>query len=137
MPVSRRDALVRIFSLLVASSSGGLLSSRSAIASSAPGPVPRRDLTDALKGVGFGSELRELGRKYLDSAPEEERDAAKLADLLFLQDSDVPRKQEEVALWIGNEIRRDFSEGRSVLVDHWFLSVTEARVCALLHLLQP
>jgi hypothetical protein len=34
-------------------------------------------------------------------------------------------------------VRDDFSAGRTVLIDGWVLSVTEARQCALFSILQP
>jgi len=38
---------------------------------------------------------------------------------------------------IGDQIRDDFGAGRTVVVDGWLLSVTEARQCALYSTLEP
>ncbi len=37
--------------------------------------------------------------------------------------------------WIERQVREDFAAGRTLLVDGWVLSATEARQCALLSLM--
>ena len=68
------------------------------------------------------------GAKYIKKFPEESSERA-LARALF--SSSVNRSNDKL-----EEITQaDFSEGRMVIIDGWVLSKTEARQCALHHLL--
>jgi len=62
--------------------------------------------------------VRGLGRRYREMAP--------AADLL----SAAPGRGG-----ISHRVRDDFARGRTVVVEGWVLSVTEARQCALFSLL--
>jgi len=75
-----------------------------------------------------------LGRRYLEGAPEE-ADAAHLIALIGTlpagTESDAALRERLQA-----RIRQDFIDGTTVAVDGWLLSLTEARLCALVSLLQ-
>ena len=79
--------------------------------------------------------VRQLGKRYRESVPRE---------------SDVPRLEAVIRgsrPWtarigvthppIADQVRDDFDAGRTVVVDGWLLSVTEARQCALYSARQP
>lgn len=78
--------------------------------------------------------VRNLGKRYRESVPGE---------------SDAPRLEAAIRAsrpWtarigvthppIADQLRDDFDAGRTVVVDGWLLSVTEARQCALYSALQ-
>jgi hypothetical protein len=78
--------------------------------------------------------VRRLGQRYRQSVPSE---------------SDAPRLEAAIRAsrpWtarigvrhppIADQVRDDFDAGRTVVVDGWLLSVTEARQCALFSALQ-
>ena len=73
--------------------------------------------------------VRRLGRRYRESVPGES-DARRLAAAIRASQPWTAR----IGLrhpWIDDQIREDFDAGRTVVVDGWLLSVTEARQCAL------
>lgn len=80
-----------------------------------------------------------VGEAFLNKYPQE-RDAEKLLRNLFKgrpfpqyrEGSVAQRKQLES---LAEEIRTDFKAARVVEVDGWILSVTEARLCAVIALL--
>ena len=81
-----------------------------------------------------------LGRLYLAGRPRE-ADAARLATLIgaALDPALTPvSAATDAALRAGLEerIRIDFTNGATVVVGGWLLSVTEARLCALVSLLR-
>ncbi|HXQ78421.1 MAG TPA: hypothetical protein VN797_09435 [Gemmatimonadaceae bacterium] len=74
--------------------------------------------------------VRELGRQYLVTTPSEEN-----SSLLYRNIRESSARFGR-GRWFGyraidDQIRDDFTEGRTVLVDGWVLSVTEARQAAL------
>jgi hypothetical protein len=70
---------------------------------------------------------RNVGGAYLDSHPGEAGEE-RLTSVLGLDDSAPPYVQGER---LRAEVRRDYAESRLVLVEGWYLSITEARLCAL------
>jgi hypothetical protein len=89
-----------------------------------------QELIGDLKGV------RAIGARYLALAPEE-RDAARLARLLFAGIAEARRPfagVDALRRAIGAHRERDFAAGDTVLVDGWILARTEARLCALVFL---
>lgn len=66
-----------------------------------------------------------IGKKYRAAFPEEDSEE-KLKGHLEATDSDIEKA-----------LKADFAAGRTVQVDGWIISVTEARQCALFSLLQP
>lgn len=65
--------------------------------------------------------IRTLGEKYR-LLHEEESSRRSLAAQLSTLPADEPSREEM--------IKADFREGRTVMVDGWILSITEARQCA-------
>jgi hypothetical protein len=89
----------------------------------------------ALLGMLGADRVRELGVRYRQMVPSENRETALRAAIssgarhgLRLPWTAHPSLTEQV--------RDDFAEGRTVLVNGWVLSATEARQCALFSL-QP
>ena len=76
---------------------------------------------------------RRLGTAYLARRPSE-RGERQLVELL---EASSPAWREvwdgsgDVSKIARDESRRDYADGRVVLIDGWFLSLTEARLCAL------
>jgi len=76
--------------------------------------------------------VRAIGVRYREATPAE-RDA----DALGMAIARTPERAggEHARLDSGALVARDFADERTVLVDGWLLSVTEARQCALFSLL--
>lgn len=76
----------------------------------------------------------DIGSTYLAASPEE--GAASLASAI-LSDARIMRGLPEAALHEGvaKQIRGDFARHRTVRLNGWILSVTEARQCALYSIL--
>lgn len=97
------------------------------------------DLERVLRGfgahaMGDATLLRQLGAEYLAMHPQE-RDMTHLLRALFGAHSGEPigpRLSNSVFESIG----RDWRTHDLALLDGWVLARTEARVCALLHLIQ-
>ncbi len=84
---------------------------------------PEERLTAVL---GERDAARSVGRRYLAGHPDE-RDERALLRLLMPLGDPATLTQERVR----RVVRSDFVAGRVVLVDGWYLSQTEARLCAL------
>ncbi len=81
-----------------------------------------------------------LGRLYLDGNPRE-ADAARLVTLIGASPGPAlppvsVATDEALRASLEERIRNDFINGDTVAVDGWLLSITEARLCALVSLLQ-
>ena len=77
-----------------------------------------------------------MGRAYLARTPEE-NDWQVLVGKLRAETLLFERRAHEaknVRAALKHQCIRDFSEGRTVLVDGWMVSSTEARLCAVLAL---
>ncbi|MFN2399700.1 MAG: hypothetical protein ABR543_13840 [Gemmatimonadaceae bacterium] len=78
-------------------------------------------------------QVRELGAHYRAAVPNENSAKALRAAI-----SDTRRQRFPLSwIWrvsIERQVRDDFAAGRTVLVDGWVLSATEARQCALFSL---
>ena len=81
----------------------------------------------SLSLIWESKEIRAIGKEFLKQTPEERR-VRKLVNLLTDRSSDTDTLE--------NEITKDFKSGRTVLVDGWILSETEARQCALASTIQ-
>jgi hypothetical protein len=75
-----------------------------------------------------------LGRRYLEDTPQEAH-ARRLIALIGTTPADM---ESDAALRerLQARIRQDFIDGATVTVDGWRLAVTEARLCALVSVLQ-
>lgn len=97
---------------------------------------PADQLSDRLSKVFDCRESASvIGQEYLRIAPKEAHKTV-LLDLMCqgslsnqerLLVSDIPAARSVLQEWI----RKDFELGRTVLVNGWFLSQTETRLCAL------
>jgi hypothetical protein len=77
--------------------------------------------------------VRDIGRSYRELVPHEDN-AGFLADaILGPQSGPVPAA---LAVPLDRQVREDFAQGRTVKVNGWIVSVTEARQCALYSLHQ-
>jgi hypothetical protein len=84
-----------------------------------------------VRSIRARASARIIGAAYLATHPDE-ADAAILcraiaADLATA----APRDQAELDRALANRVRADFLQRRTVKVDGWVLSRTEARLCAL------
>jgi len=70
---------------------------------------------------------RAVGREYLKSHPEEEGKERLLALLSLREDLPPAFLRERMRA----AVRGDYAESRVVLVGGWYLSLSEARLCAL------
>jgi hypothetical protein len=109
---------------------GGLLAP---LAFAGAGLAPRRAAASpAVRLVAVFREpesARVIGRAYLRQAPEE-ADSARLVALIHPGDCSSLGDAELRRAVIARQ-RADFGSGRTVLLDGWLLSRTEARLCAL------
>ena len=86
--------------------------------------------------------VRDLGRRYRENVPGEDTPDA-LAHAILREPSArgrgpiSTRSSEMVALRarVDEQVQSDFADGRTVTLDGWILSLTEARQCALFSLL--
>jgi hypothetical protein len=80
--------------------------------------------------------LTEIGKTYASTSPEE-HNVDKLISLL-LDDDKITESADASAIisFLNNNITADFKAGKTVIVNGWVLSVTEARQCALFYLIQ-
>ena len=69
----------------------------------------------------------DIGRKYLSQVPSE----SGTRTLVGLLEIEGQKAGDELQLLMEAKIKDDFDGARTVLVDGWILSATEARQCAL------
>jgi hypothetical protein len=79
--------------------------------------------------------MKEIGQAYIQQAPGE-GDAAKLTGLLTA-DSPITKTTEADAIhtFYDGKTKEDFKVGKTLVVNGWILSQTEARQCALFSLI--
>ncbi|EWY39914.1 hypothetical protein N825_04850 [Skermanella stibiiresistens SB22] len=73
---------------------------------------------------------RRIGRAYLETASHE-ADAAQLVSLILGDDAVGVDRVGDLRHRVAELQRADFTAGRTVTLDGWVLSRTEARLCAL------
>ena len=75
---------------------------------------------------------KKVGAAYLRSNPRE-NDERRLVRLLEKSNGDWPRMtgKAEIRRLAREQARRDYRRGRLAVVEGWYLSQTEARLCAL------
>jgi hypothetical protein len=84
----------------------------------------------------FGS-AHAIGAACLNSLPQEQRRGQQLASEILVAascDTETVNSKEVVRHRIADQVRRDFARGATISVDGWLLSLTEARVYALVAL---
>lgn len=87
---------------------------------------------ELLEALGAGG-VRAIGARYRATHPTES-DAGALRDAILASRPWHARLVGEAQSSIADLVRVDFEQGRTVVVDGWLLSVTEARQCALFSL---
>ena len=125
----------RTFLHLTALGAVTALSSAAGLTSSGPTyAVPALDQSELL-GLMSAELVRVLGRRYRQVVPNEnDVRALRAAIAARIPWTDTLTGSLESAVL--SLIQRDFAEGRTVVLDGWILSVTEARQCALHSLLR-
>lgn len=83
----------------------------------------------SLAGICSREQLLELGNRYREISGEDSRDS--LINRILQDYKGPPKKQAD---YLALSVEKDFKENRTVVVDGWLLSITEARQCALLSL---
>ena len=91
-------------------------------ASALPLPSPVRRLTGLLADV---ASARQVGQAYLQGTPGDADRDSLMAQLVARLQGDLSRETLVACC------RADFADGRTVMVNGWMLSQTEARLCAL------
>jgi hypothetical protein len=80
--------------------------------------------------------MLETGQIYLKERPDE-NNKTKLADILTSNSSVRPTSgASSVRSYFDKKIHDDFASGKTVIVNGWILSLTEARQCALFSLIR-
>ncbi|HET9826553.1 MAG TPA: hypothetical protein VFP87_14535 [Chitinophagaceae bacterium] len=93
----------------------------------------------ALEHICDAETIREIGNAYQKLVPNENSKATLmrlLAANIDVYPSDRSVDRELVSSVLDKRVRQDFQENRTMVVDGWILSVTEARQCALFSLTQ-
>jgi hypothetical protein len=80
--------------------------------------------------------IKKTGQAYLQKTPAE--NAHDELVRLLANDSTIANSSDEAAIhqYLEEKIKNDFDEGKTVTVNGWVLSVTEARQCALFSLIK-
>jgi len=82
------------------------------------------------------AEWRLVGERYLEETPSERRLKVLVETLRQELELDpAVGSRQELAERVAAAVRRDFTDGRTVTVDGWVLSATEARLAAVASLL--
>lgn len=88
---------------------------------------------DLLAVLGAGP-VRAIGKRYV-ALVKAERDPAALRDAIRGSRPLSARIFGAPSPALSDLVREDFADGRTVVIDGWILSLTEARQCALFSLL--
>ena len=77
-----------------------------------------------LSNICNREKIIEIGQKYRSISSENDKDA--LTQLLAFEN------QANVKKYFEQKVKQDFENNDTVLIDGWLLSITEARLCALM-----
>lgn len=80
-----------------------------------------------LASICGNEKLLELGLKYRELTNENNEDFFK--EFLL---KDIPNNNVAIGPYLAQKVRTDFQEGRTIMLDGWLLSITEAHQCALM-----
>lgn len=100
-----------------------------------PDPLTTPDLLGKFCKEG---ELREIGARYRELVPVE-NEKQKLTDLILTDDKSQKLKTSDklrITEFINAKIHDEFVADKTIIIKGWFISITEARQCALLSLQQ-
>ncbi|UEM22355.1 hypothetical protein JL100_006305 [Skermanella mucosa] len=98
-----------------------------------PGPARAAALPEARRLLALlrsPAAARRIGRAYLETAADE-ADPAKLVTLIVGDGADGGTADGDLLRHVAERQRADFAAGRTVKLDGWVLSRTEARLYAL------
>ncbi|MBI4623510.1 MAG: hypothetical protein HY736_09880 [Verrucomicrobia bacterium] len=98
----------------------------------APSPLKTLAHPHLLAVLRDGRVVRDLGRRYREVVPAEDNARALVRAILAGSHATAPAP---LPARVRNQVQRDFKAGRTVTLNGWILSVTEARQCALYSLL--
>jgi hypothetical protein len=87
---------------------------------------------DFLKKVAEPASIKRIGAEYIKQNPTESSPETLTEALLMSIPSTEQKAIEEGLL---SKIQSDFEQGRTVTLEGWIISVTEARQCAFLSIL--
>jgi hypothetical protein len=122
----------REFLGMAATSTAGLvLPAAARISDHASPALPHSSLLATFHDAGI---VRAIGCRYRELTPAE-NNAALLAEAILGEEPLTP--SAALSARLAGQVRRDFADGRTVMVNGWVLSVTEARQCALYSLQNP
>ena len=93
------------------------------------------DATRLLALLGDPAAAAPTGAAYLEAHPAE-ADRDRLVAILSRELRDDGAATASLGAAVDRRIRRDFQQGRTVEIEGWLLSLTEARLCALARLLR-
>ena len=82
--------------------------------------------------------MREIGARYRELVPIE-NERQKLTDLILTDDKSQKLKTSDklrMTEFINKKIHDEFVAAKTIIIKGWFISITEARQCALLSLHQ-
>ncbi|MEO9050321.1 MAG: hypothetical protein ABI280_00910 [Ginsengibacter sp.] len=89
-----------------------------------------------LSSICDAKTLDEIGTAYINKYPAEKKED-QLTGLLLADSTGQPIvKTADLPLLLDQKIIDDFKTGKTVVVDGWVLSITEARQCAFLTLVK-
>jgi hypothetical protein len=92
---------------------------------------------NALQHICDATTIREIGKAYQKLAPGESKETLiKLLAVNIDHTIDESTDRSLVNSVLEKRVRQDFKENKTMVVDGWILSVTEARQCALFALSQ-
>jgi hypothetical protein len=120
----------RLFLRIAALGAASTLSGAACATSTDDSPDLRALARPALLDVLGAEQVRAIGARYRAMVPAE-RDAAALRSAIHGRHPLLVRLLGVPRVAPAELVRRDFAEGRTVEVQGWVLSVTEARQCAL------
>jgi hypothetical protein len=78
--------------------------------------------------------LVDIGKHYLALAPQEKDEDDLVAKLFDGGKLDTSSDEKRITSFLSERVTSDFREGKTVMVNGWILSLTEARQCALFYL---
>ena len=94
----------------------------------ASSPLEALAQPDSLYGVMDKTELQAIGKAYLAQTPSTK---GSLQTQILGQNPAPGSSPDTVSRQIAAIVQQDFSAGRTVILNGWVLSLTEARQCAL------
>lgn len=97
-----------------------------------PEPESLLSEPELLSYIWDGATIRSIGEQYRALSIDED-DQKKLTDLLSVHVTD---DLEETAANFNIQLATDYEDGRTLMIDGWILSLTEARQCALFSIVE-